>query len=104
MAVPHCPVNTAPFAPYPPGYVPRHGAASALHEAIPENVETFLAEACERTAHNMGVPRFVEEELRAILRCGVLVHGFARVQPSRRVAALDGCRMGVLVARSILRA
>lgn len=74
------PSPRAPFAPYAPGYVPRLGPASVLHEAIRDNVETFLEEARERTAHGMGVPPFVEEELLAFLRCGDLAHGFARVR------------------------
>ena len=51
-----------------------------LHEVVRENLETFLAQARARTEHGFGVPRFVEEELRAFIRCGIINHGFARVR------------------------
>jgi hypothetical protein len=63
-----------------PGYMPRLGERSVLHQAVRENVETFLARVRERTEHGFGVPRFVEDELRGFLKCGVLAHGFVRVR------------------------
>ncbi len=39
----------------------------------------FLAEAACRAA-GAGLPEFVEQEFREFLTCGVLAHGFARVQ------------------------
>ncbi len=42
------------------------------------------------------LPRFVEDELRAFLRCGVLAHGFARVRCS-------ACGHGMLLAFSCKR-
>ena len=62
-----------------PGYLPRLGERSVLHEAMRDNVETFLANARERSEHGFGVPRFVDKELRGFIRCGVLAHGFLRV-------------------------
>jgi hypothetical protein len=62
------------------GYVPRATTSSPLHRAVRENVETFLVDAAARSAHGFGVPRFVENELRGFLRCGVLAYGFARVR------------------------
>ena len=70
-------VVSGPFA---PGYVPRLAEKSVLHEVVRENLETFLAQARARTEHGFGVPRFVEEELRAFIRCGIINHGFARVR------------------------
>ena len=64
----------------PSGYAPRLGECSPLHRAVRDSVETFLADARERSEHGFGVPRFVEEELRGFLRCGVLAYGFARVR------------------------
>ena len=61
-------------------YAPRLGECSPLHRAVRDSVETFLADARERSEHGFGVPRFVEEELRGFLRCGVLAYGFARVR------------------------
>jgi len=66
--------------PFPPGYVPRLAEKSVLHEVVRENLETFLAQARARTEHGFGVPRFVDEELRAFLRCGLVNYGFARVR------------------------
>lgn len=55
------------------------------------HLETFLAQA--RAAHERGVPRYVERELRAYLACGVHAHGFLRARCST-------CRKEVLVAFS----
>ena len=62
-----------------PGYVPRIGERSVLHEVMRDNVETSLANARDRSEHGLGVPMFVEKELRGFLCCGVL----ARRQGSR---------------------
>ena len=51
-----------------------------LHEVVREKLETFLAQARARTEHGFGVPRLLEEEFRAFIRCGVINHGFARVR------------------------
>ena len=63
-----------------PGYVPRLGERSLLHEVMRDNVETFLANARDRSEHGFGVPMFVAKELRGFLRCGVLAHGFIRIR------------------------
>jgi hypothetical protein len=47
-----------------------------LHRTIREQLETFLARARDR---DRPAPRFVEQELRAFLRCGILAHGFLRL-------------------------
>ena len=49
-----------------------------LHRVVRENLETFLADARERLG--TGYPRFVENEFRRYLECGLLPHGFARVR------------------------
>ncbi len=47
-----------------------------LHRVVREQLEPFLA----RTRSNQHpAPTFVEQELRAFLRCGVLAHGFLRL-------------------------
>jgi hypothetical protein len=43
-----------------------------LHRVVREQLEPFLARA---RARERPAPRFVEQELRAFLRCGVLAHG-----------------------------
>jgi hypothetical protein len=57
-------------------YRPRDAEHTVLHAVIREHLETFLHEAAART-DGPGLPRFVEEEFRAFLRCGVLAHGSA---------------------------
>ncbi len=61
-----------------------------LYRAVQRELETFLARsrACERPT-----PRFVERELRAFLRCGILAHGFVRVH-------CDECGLDRVVAFS----
>ena len=70
-------------------YRPRDAEHTVLHAVIREHLETFLHEAATRT-DGPGLPRFVEEEFRAFLRCGVLAHGFARLR-------CDGCGLDRLL-------
>jgi hypothetical protein len=49
---------------------------TVLYGVVQQELETFLARARSR---DRTVPRFVERELRAYLRCGILAHGFVRV-------------------------
>jgi hypothetical protein len=60
-------------------YRPRDGTAGVLHAVVREHLEEFLALAVRR-GDGIGMPRFVEQELRRFLGCGVLAHGFARVR------------------------
>jgi hypothetical protein len=48
-----------------------------LQTVIREHLETLVREATER-GDGSGLPRFVEEESRECLTCGILAHGFAR--------------------------
>jgi hypothetical protein len=58
-------------------YEPRNPEDGVLYKVLQQHLETFLKQAAE--AHDgAGLPRFVEKELRAFLRCGVLAHGFCR--------------------------
>ncbi len=59
------------------GYEPKLPAQHALYRVVLEHLETFLAEA-ERARDGERLPRFVEEEFRGFLTCGVLAGGFAR--------------------------
>jgi len=47
-----------------------------LHEVVREQLEGFLASSSRR---EQPAPRFIEQELRGFLRCGVLAHGFLRL-------------------------
>jgi hypothetical protein len=49
---------------------------TALYAVVREQLETFLARAREG---DRPAPRFIEQELRAYLRCGILAHGFLRL-------------------------
>lgn len=53
---------------------PRDPEASTLHRILREHLETFLAERAEADA---PMPRFVVDELRGYLACGVLARGVA---------------------------
>jgi hypothetical protein len=58
-------------------YTPRDPSASALYAVVRDHVETFRADAA-RLREGEGLPRFVDDEFRAFLRCGFLAGGFAR--------------------------
>ena len=74
-------------------YTPHRPEQTLLHRTIREQLETFLQQSRER---GRPVPRFVEQELRAFLRCGVLAHGFLRLH-------CDDCGHDRLVAFSCKR-
>jgi hypothetical protein len=57
-------------------YTPHRPEQTLLHRTIREQLESFLAQSRER---GHPAPRFVEQELRAFLRCGVLAQGFLRL-------------------------
>ncbi len=57
-------------------YVRRQPEQTVLHRVIREHLETFLAEARQRSGGE-GLPRFVERELREFLTCGVMAHEIA---------------------------
>lgn len=62
-----------------------------LYRVVREHLETFLAHA--RETYEAPLPRYVEQELRGYLRCGVFAHGFVR-------AHCDACGHELLVAFS----
>ncbi len=62
-----------------PAYRPRDAERGVLHTVVRAHLETFLREAAHR-AGGGGLPRFVEQEFRDFLTCGVLAHGFARLR------------------------
>ena len=48
-----------------------------LFQVLNEHLEPFLATAAE-AGDGVGVPAFVQKELRNYISCGILAHGFAR--------------------------
>jgi hypothetical protein len=72
------------------GYERRRPEETILYGVVQQELETFLARA---RSQERTVPRFVERELRAYLRCGILAHGFVRVH-------CDECGLDRVVAFS----
>jgi hypothetical protein len=62
-----------------------------LHQLVRANLESFLAYA--RANYDGGLPRYVEQEFRAYIRCGDFSQGFSR-------AHCDSCGHDLLVAFS----
>lgn len=58
-------------------YARRQPDSSALYRIVAEHSETVLAQA-EASSLRGGYPQYVKDEVAAYLRCGLLVHGFAR--------------------------
>ncbi len=75
------------------GYTPRSPEQTFLHRIVGEQLESFLSRARET---GQPAPRFIEQELRAYLRCGVLAHGFLRLH-------CDACKLDRLVPFSCKR-
>ena len=61
-------------------YRPRQPETTPLYPVVQHHLETFLADAATADPFGDGVPRWVEADFRAYLRCGILAHGFARVR------------------------
>jgi hypothetical protein len=59
-----------------PAYRPRRPTETVLYALVREHLETFLEHA--RESYAAPLPRYVEEEFRGYLRCGVFAHGFVR--------------------------
>lgn len=76
-------------APPPHAYVRREPETTVLHIVVREHLATFLS--VFREQHGKGLPRYVEQELRRYLRCGLQSPGFLRV-------VCSACRREMLVA------
>ena len=74
-----------------PPYAPRQPTETPLYRVVRASLETFLQWA--RETYSKPVPRYVEQDLRGYLRCGVFAHGFVR-------ARCDACGHDLLVAFS----
>jgi len=75
------------------GYTPRSPEQTLLYRIVGEQLESFLSRARDT---GQPAPRFIEQELRAYLRCGVLAHGFLRLH-------CDACKLDRLVPFSCKR-
>ncbi len=74
-----------------PAYAPRRPTETVLYGAVRANLETFLAHT--RETYAKPLPRYVEQEFRSFLKCGVFAHGFARCR-------CESCGDDLLVAFS----
>jgi hypothetical protein len=63
--------------PCPSPYTPRAATDTVLYDIVRAELEPFLAAA---RAAEVALPPYVEAELRAFLRCGVLACGFGRAR------------------------
>ena len=77
----------APPRPQRARYRRREPEGTVLHQVLRANLEPLLAHLRQRGG---ALPAFVQRELRAYLRCGVLAHGFRRLR-------CEGCRGARLV-------
>ena len=75
------------------GYRRRTPERTVLHELVAQHAQTMLAELRDADPEGGGLPRYVERELAAYLKCGVLAHGFCRVR-------CQTCRDEIVVAFS----
>jgi hypothetical protein len=65
-------------------YARRVPEGTILYHTVRDQLETFLGYA---EAAGRRIPAFVERELRAYLKCGILAHGFVRLE-----CAKCGCK------------
>ena len=63
-----------------PVYRPRRPTTTPLYPVVQHHLETFLDQATLVDPMGFGPPAWVERDLRAYLKCGILAHGFARAK------------------------
>jgi hypothetical protein len=61
-------------------YQRRAPERTVLHELVARHAQSLLAELRNADPDGGGLPRSVERELAAYLRCGVLAHDFTRIR------------------------
>lgn len=66
--------------PLPDGYLRRTPERTVLYELVSAYREPMLRHMREVAPKGYGLPRHVDRELEAFLRCGILAHGFTRVR------------------------
>jgi hypothetical protein len=72
-------------------YARHEPETTVLHLVVREHLETFLLTV--REERGKALPRYVQEELRRYLRCGILAYGFLR-------AVCPKCRKEIVVAHA----
>jgi hypothetical protein len=77
----------------PPGYQRHRPEATLLYQLVAEHYPIFRN---RRAAEERPLPRYIEDEFEAYLKCGRLEHGFLRVK-------CDSCQAEKLVAFSCKR-
>jgi ribosomal protein S27E len=81
------------------GYRRREPEHTVLHELVTRYAQTMIAELRDGDGEGCGLPRYVERELAAYVRCRQLAHGFARVRcgacGDEIVVAFSGKRRGI---------
>lgn len=76
-------------------YSPRRPEKTHLYAIVKDNLEEFLRETRESNGGGRGIPRYVEQEFREYLRCGILPHGFLHAKCSdcgRHVLVSFSCK------------
>nr|MBO2490493.1 IS91 family transposase [Gammaproteobacteria bacterium] len=61
----------------PPGYRRHRPETTLLYQLVAEHYPKFRD---RRVAEGRALPRYVEDEFEAYLKCGLLEHGFLRVK------------------------
>jgi ribosomal protein S27E len=77
----------------PPGYARHRPETTLLYQLVAEHYPRFRD---RRMAEGRALPRYVEDEFEAYLKCGLLEHGFLRVK-------CESCQAEKLVAFSCKR-
>ena len=73
-------------------YQPRDPSSTVLYQVVAEHLETFLA-GIDADPTAKGLPSYVRDEFYAYLKCGILAHGFVRLD-------CDTCQHEMLLAFS----
>lgn len=93
MGAPHRDIAHAKDFIAPPGYQRHRPETTLLYQLVAEHYPGFRDRSA---AEGRPLPRYVEDEFEAYLKCGLLEHGFLRVK-------CDACQAEKLVAFSCKR-
>jgi ribosomal protein S27E len=77
MGLPHCDIAQAGGFIAPPRYSRHRPESTLLYRLVAEHYPKFRD---RRAAEDLPLPRYVEHEFEAYLKCGRLEHGFLRVK------------------------
>lgn len=85
--------TTTPTKEKPKPYQRRHPERTPAYQVVQQHLETYLARRQEEDSEGIGIPTYIERDLRNFLECGILAYGFAR-------ARCDACGHDFLIAFS----